>query len=115
MAEEYRRRGATRNERFLARRDVVATLRVLHKVFPNATESENAAEWHWGDITTRGEHKDIILGLMRDYKEMDETGKLFVRWNFEESDIVKLQVKLCAWLQTIRKSLAYNQKLNNNE
>ena len=115
LAEEYRRRGATRNERFLARRDVVATLRVLHKVFPNATESENAAEWHWGDITTRGEYKDIILGLMRDYKEMDETGKLFVRWNFKESNIVKLQVKLCAWLQTIRKSLAYNQKLNNNE
>lgn len=105
---EYKLRGKTRNERFLASRDVVAMFKVLGRVFPEVCVGE-PHEWDWKEISTRGENKTKILNLMRDYKELDETGALFARWDFS-GDLIKLQVKLCSWLQTIHKSVLY--KLN---
>jgi DNA invertase Pin-like site-specific DNA recombinase len=105
---EYKMRGKTRNERFLASRDVVAMFKVLGRVFPEVCVGE-PAEWDWKEISTRGDNKTKILNLMRDYKELDETGALFARWDFS-GDIVKLQVKLCSWLQTIHKSVLYKLK-----
>ena len=105
---EYKMRGKTRNERFLASRDVVAMFKVIGRVFPEACVGE-PAEWDWKEISTRGENKTKILNLMRDYKELDETDALFARWDFS-GDIIKLQVKLCSWLQTIHKSVLYKLK-----
>lgn len=98
------RRGVTRNERHLASRDVVAFLKVLRNVFPQVCESENANDWDWTEINTKGENKSRILNLMRAYNEMDE--RVFARWDFSKNDDT-LRVKVCAIMQSIRNALKY--------
>ena len=112
IKEEYMERGKLRNERYLRSRDVQVFLKVLRNVFKAACVADDASEWDWTSINTRGENKDLIWRLMRDYKEMDDTSATFARWNFDEQDEKKRQVKLAAYIQTVRKSLEYNHKYN---
>lgn len=108
--KEYMERGKMKNERYLASRDVQVFLKVIIKnVFADACNGYDATLWDWSKINTKGENKDKVLRLMRDYKEMDESGTLFLKWNFDD-DASKLQLKLCAHLQNIRKSLKVNNK-----
>lgn len=102
--EEYMKRGQLKNERYLASRDVQVFLKVIKNVFADACNGDDATLWDWSKVNTKGENKDKVLRLMRDYKEMDESGTLFLKWNFDD-DAAKLQLKLCAHLQNIRKSL----------
>lgn len=110
IKEEYMERGKLRNERYLQSRDVQVFLKVLRNVFKDVCTTADASEWDWTLINTRGENKDAIWRLMSDYKDMDDTGATFAKWNFNEPDIKKRQVKLAAYIQTIRKSLEYNSK-----
>lgn len=102
--EENMKRGKLKNMRHLASRDVQVFLKVIKNIFADACKGDDAALWDWAQVNTKGENKDKVLRLMRDYKEMDESGALFAKWNFED-DAVKLQVKLAAYIQTVRKSL----------
>ena len=106
--KEYMERGKMKNERYLASRDVQVFLKVIKNVFADACNGDDATLWDWSKVNTKGENKDKVLRLMRDYKEMDESGTLFLKWNFDD-DASKLQVKLCAHLQNIRKSLKVNK------
>lgn len=114
IKNEYMERGKLRNERYLQSRDVQVFLKVLRNVFKDVCVADDASAWDWTRITTAGDNKDNMWSLMRDYKEMDDTGATFARWNFDEVDAKKRQVKLAAYIQTIRKSLEYNKRFNTN-
>lgn len=114
MSKEERKeinmkRGSTKNARHLESRDVVTFLKVLKKTFPSACESENAATWDWSQINTKGDNKINIISYMKDFKDMDESGKIFRRWDFSVVD-KKLQVKLASFIQHTRDSLTYKQR-----
>ena len=110
IKKEYMERGKLRNERYLQSRDVQVFLKVLRNVFKDVCVAADASAWDWTRITTAGDNKDNMWSLMRDYKEMDDTGATFAKWNFDEADAKKRQVKLAAYIQTIRKSIEYQRK-----
>ena len=110
IKKEYMERGKMKNERYLQSRDVQVFLKVLRNVFKDACVAVDASEWDWASINTRGESKDLMWALMRDYKELDDTGATFARWDFDETDEKKRQIKLAAYIQTIRKSIEYQRK-----
>ena len=112
-------RGRMRNERYLKSRDVQVFIKVLRNVFKAACADADPSRWDWPSISTRGDFKDDMWALMKDYKEMDDTGATFAKWDFDEPDPKKRQMKLAAYIQTLRKSVAYNNRgtkdVNGNE
>ena len=105
-------RGRLKNERYLASRDVQVFLKVIKNVFAASCVGDDATLWNWSDVTTKGDYRVRILGMMRDYKELDGSGTLFARWDFSDLSSEKLRVRLCGNIQNVRKSLEYNKKIN---
>ena len=112
--KEYMERGRLRNERYLASRDVQVFLKIIKNVFAASCVGDDATLWNWSDVTTKGDYRARILCLMKDYKELDESGTLFARWDFSDLSSEKLRVRLCGNIQNVRKSLEYNKKVNDN-
>lgn len=110
--KEYMERGRLRNERYLASRDVQVFLKIIKNVFAASCVGADATLWDWSAVTTKGDYRARILGLMKDYKELDESGTLFARWDFTDLSSEKLRVRLCGNIQNVRKSLEYNKKIN---
>lgn len=110
--KEYMERGRLKNERYLASRDVQVFLKIIKNVFAASCMGDDATLWNWSDVTTKGDYRARILGMMRDYKELDGSGTLFARWDFSDLSSEKLRVRLCGNIQNVRKSLEYNKKIN---
>lgn len=100
------RRGATKKARHQESRDVQAFLRILRNVFPEATQGK-PSEWDWKKINTKNGAKEKILSTMADYKALDTEGNLFRSWTLD-GDAHKLTVKLCAYIQSVRRSYNIN-------
>lgn len=115
LREEYYRKGRSKNQRYLESKDVVTFLKILQEVFKEACNGE-PYDWDWSKINTKGENRNKLLGLMHDYKELDESGTLFAKWDFSDLMSEKLRVRLCANIQNVRKSIFYQTKrtLTNN-
>lgn len=110
--KEYMIKGKMKNERYLESKDVKVFLKIIKNVFPDACKYDDARDWDWSKVTTRGDYRARILGMMRDYKELDGSGTLFARWDFSDLSSEKLRVRLCGNIQNVRKSLEYNKKIN---
>lgn len=106
---ESMEKGRLKNERYLQKRDTQVFLKVLRNVFPNACKDENAANWDWKAINTKGLNKYKIISLMRDYKEMDEGGTLFKKWDLEDES-TKMQIKLSSHIQSVRNAVTYKMR-----
>ena len=102
--ETNMKRGEMKRKRNLESRDMTAMFRILHRVFPEATNGE-PAEWVWSRINTANGAKEEIYALMKDYKEMDDTGATFKKWTFDETDERKKQQKLGAYLMSIKRAV----------
>lgn len=102
------RRGVLKNQRHLQSRDFIAFLRILKSIFPQACEKENATEWDWHSINTKGESKKKIISSMKFAKENDKEKKTFRKWNFDEDEAM-LRRRICARISGIKKSLYYRQ------
>lgn len=111
IKEEYMERGRLRNERYLQSRDVQVFLKVIKNVFKDVCVAADPSAWDWSSINTKGDYKDDMWRLMRDYRDMDDTGSTFAHWNFDETDSKKRQIKLAAYIQTIRKSIEYSKRV----
>lgn len=101
---EAMERGKMKNERYVQNRETQAFLKVLKNVFPDVCVSDDATEWDWTKINTKGEARDKIIGLMRDYKDLDESGTLFCKWDFDlpKDKVVTL---MRAHLSNIKKTI----------
>lgn len=101
---EAMERGKMKNERYVQNRDTQAFLKVLKNVFPDVCVSDDATEWDWTKINTKGDARDKIIGLMRDYKDLDESGTLFHKWNFDLPK-KKVIILMRAHLSNIKKTI----------
>ena len=110
--KEYMIKGKMRNERYLESKDVKVFLKIIKNIFPDACKPDDARDWDWSKVTTRGDYRRQILDLMNTHKELDESGTLFARWDFSDLSSEKLRVRLCGNIQNVRKSLEYNKKVN---
>ena len=110
--KEYMIKGKMKNERYLESKDVKVFLKIIKNVFPDACKYDDARDWDWNKVTTRGDYRRQIIDLMKTHKELDESGTLFARWDFSDLSSEKLRVRLCGNIQNVRKSLEYNKKIN---
>lgn len=101
-ASEAKQRGVTKNQRHKDSRDVQAFVRVLRNIYTDVAKAENPARWRWEKISLRGKYKCQVLAMMKDYKELDESGNLFASWDF--SDEEKSVRKLRSYMQATEKS-----------
>ena len=109
---EHRKKGVTKNARFLQKKDTVVFLKVLSKVFPDACVGE-PTEWQWNLINTKEASREKIIEVMNTFKEIDPT--LFPKWNLsgDEAMSTKTQVKLANQITTLRRSILRNETINN--
>ena len=101
--EESAKRGYSRSTRHAASRDFQVFLKVLKNVFPNACADDNAANWDWACINTKGDAKARMVAFIKDYKELD--GDLFCKWTIDEWDAAKIQVRLANEIKNVRNTV----------
>lgn len=108
----HRKKGGTKNAKFLERKDTVIFLKVLAKAFPYACVGE-PTDWAWNFINTKEENRRKIVGIMNTYREVDPT--LFPDWKLTGDDAMSknTQVKMANQIATIRRSLLRNKTINN--
>lgn len=108
----HRKKGVVKNARYLAKKDTVAFLKVLSKVFPEACIGE-PTEWQWNLINTKEANRAKIIEVMNTFKEIDPT--LFPKWNLSGDDAMstKTQVKMANQITTLRRSVLRNETINN--
>lgn len=106
--ENLRRRslssGATRSRRVLEEGDTQALIRIMKKVFPKCA-SHDEHQWRSSFVNTRSGTREQVLSLMRDYKELDQTGVMFKEWDFSDLSSRNLQHRLASKMQTVIKLL----------
>lgn len=108
---ENMKRGVTKNDRYLAKRDTQVFFKILKNVFSDVLVGDDPTQWDWSLINTKGDNKDNILRLMHDYRDMDDTHTLFRKWDFD-MDATKLQIRLCAHIQNVRNAIKNHKRLS---
>jgi hypothetical protein len=114
--EESMKRGITKSRRVIENRDTTAMFRILKRVFPKYTEG-TPNKWRWTMIGTRNGAWETIMQMMVDYKEMDESGATFHKWDFASmTDRRKSQQKIGAYIKSIEKGVTreFNEEFFNN-
>ena len=69
--KEYMIKGKMKNERYLESKDVKVFLKIIKNVFHDACNHDDARDWDWSKVTTRGDYRRQILDLMKTHKELD--------------------------------------------
>ncbi len=105
LKEEGAKRGNTMKRHFQENRDTQALMKIFRKVFPDATQSDNPEEWTWNEINTKVDVRSQIRQLMVDFKDMDGTGKLFLKWDLAGLTDLQFQLKLSSAIKSIRRSI----------
>lgn len=108
--DEYlKRRGCTINDKSLQKKEVQVFLRIVKKAFE--FDNDDATSWDWTQVNTRGENKNRLLDMMKDFRDLDDNGVLFHTWNFNDNK-TKLQIKLATLIKNTRRMVFYRQKNN---
>lgn len=100
-----KKRGATKNARYLANKDTQAFLKILQRVFGLG---DDVATWDWSKVNTKTPNRDAIRNMMIDYRDM---AGCFDKWDLNvettEQDIA-FQRRLSAHYRSIKRALTYN-------
>lgn len=97
------KRGVLKRQRSHEKPDFIAFKKILKKVFPEYTKSEDVKDWMWGYINMKKENREKVFELMKDFKDLDSTGRLFKKFDFE-NDMDYCEARIHPYLQSFRKS-----------
>lgn len=97
------KKGQLKRQRHHEKPDFQVFMKILKKVFPDATTSDDTAKWEWRQINCKAANRDRILQLMQDYKEYDTTRRLFAKFDFE-NDMDYCKKRIHSYLQAFRVS-----------
>ena len=103
LLNQYNKMGNTKRERYQSSRKVTAFLRILQQLFPDATTNEDPHKWEWKLITTKGDNKDNILKMMKTMRDLDDTGHLWHKWDFDAPERLQQQ-RLAAHMHSIKRT-----------
>lgn len=98
-----RKRGETKRLRYQSSKKTTAFLKILTNVFPDATKNEDPHDWDWKSINSKGEAKDKILNMMKTMRDLDDSGHLFHKFDFDAEDRLQ-QCRLCAQIHSIKRT-----------
>lgn len=102
---EGMKKGKTKNARYLESRDVQVFVKILRAVFPDATQADRLEDWEWGKLTTANGTRQRVLSMMRDYRDIDDTHTLFAKWDLDDIEDVRLQVKLATAYKNLHRAV----------
>lgn len=103
LLNQYNKMGNTKRTRFQESLRVRAFLRILQQVFPDATTNEDPHKWEWKLITTKGDNKDNILKMMKTMRDLDDSGHLWHKWDFDADERLQQQ-RLAAHMHSIKRT-----------
>ena len=103
LLNQYNKMSNTKRTRFQASKKVTAFLRILQQVFPDATTNEDPHKWEWKLITTKGDNKDNILKMMKTMRDLDDSGHLWHKWDFDADERLQQQ-RLAAHMHSIKRT-----------
>ena len=103
LLNQYNKMGNTKRTRFQESRRTQAFLRILQQVFPDATTNEDPHKWEWKLITTKGDNKDNILKMMKTMRDLDDSGHLWHKWDFDADERLQQQ-RLAAHMHSIKRT-----------
>lgn len=103
LLNQYRKMGNTKRTRFQEAKRTQAFLRILQQVFPDATTNEDPHKWEWNLITTKGDNKDNILKMMKTMRDLDDSGHLWHKWDFDADERLQQQ-RLAAHMHSIKRT-----------
>lgn len=102
------KKGETKRNRYHDNIDTKTFLRVLKMVLPEHCTAEDPCDWVWQGIDTKCGRREQMLTLMRNFKENDEEGRIFRKWDFSDMGSKKNRDGLCAYIQRMRNSYSKN-------
>ena len=103
LLNQYNKMGNTKRTRFQESLRVKAFLRILQQIFPDATTNEDPHKWEWKSITTKGDNKDNILKMMKTMRDLDDSGHLWHKWDFDADERLQQQ-RLAAHMHSIKRT-----------
>ena len=103
LLNQYNKMGNTKRTRFQNSKRTTAFLRILQQVFPDATTNEDPHKWEWKSITTKGDNKDNILKMMKTMRDLDDSGHLWHKWDFDAPERLQQQ-RLAAHMHSIKRT-----------
>lgn len=103
LLNQYNKMGNTKRERYQSSKKTTAFLRILQQVFPDATTNEDPHKWEWKLITTKGDNKDNILKMMKTMRDLDDSGHLWHKWDFDADERLQQQ-RLAAHMHSIKRT-----------
>ena len=103
LLNQYNKMGNTKRTRFQESRKTQAFLRILQQIFPDATTNEDPHKWEWNLITTKGDNKDNILKMMKTMRDLDDSGHLWHKWDFDADERLQQQ-RLAAHMHSIKRT-----------
>lgn len=103
LLNQYNKMGNTKRTRFQESLRVRAFLRILQQIFPDATTNEDPHKWEWKSITTKGDNKDNILKMMKTMRDLDDSGHLWHKWDFDAPERLQQQ-RLAAQMHSIKRT-----------
>ena len=103
LLNQYNKMGNTKRTRFQNSKRTTAFLRILQQVFPDATTNEDPHKWEWNLITTKGDNKDNILKMMKTMRDLDDSGHLWHKWDFDADERLQQQ-RLAAHMHSIKRT-----------
>lgn len=98
-----RKRGETKRARFQSSKKATAFLKILTNVFPEATKNEDPHKWDWKSINSKGDAKDKILNMMKTMRDLDDSGHLFHKFDFDAEQSLQ-QGRLCAMIYSMKRT-----------
>lgn len=103
LLNQYNKMSNTKRTRYQSSRKVTAFLRILQQIFPDATTNEDPHKWEWKSITTKGDNKDNILKMMKTMRDLDDSGHLWHKWDFDAPERLQQQ-RLAAQMHSIKRT-----------
>lgn len=103
LLNQYNKMGNTKKTRYQESRKTQAFLRILQQIFPDATTNEDPHKWEWKLITTKGDNKDNILKMMKTMRDLDDSGHLWHKWDFDADERLQQQ-RLAAHMHSIKRT-----------
>ena len=103
LLNQYNKMGNTKRTRFQNSKRTQAFLRILQQIFPDATTNEDPHKWEWKLITTKGDNKDNILKMMKTMRDLDDSGHLWHKWDFDADERLQQQ-RLAAHMHSIKRT-----------
>ena len=103
LLNQYNKMGNTKRTRFQESRKTQAFLRILQQIFPDATTNEDPHKWEWKLINTKGDNKDNILKMMKTMRDLDDSGHLWHKWDFDADERLQQQ-RLAAQMHSIKRT-----------